>query len=176
MSDATADIIRLLESNNIDYLLLRHAPCATSEESQRARASAGGGVVVGAKALAVKMTFRGGEVRNGLLVLPGNRRLSTRALERALEGLRKVRFATSDEVTALARGVRPGHVPPIGRPVFPAIDLLLVDSALLEHDRLGFNVAAPDMSIVMGTSDYMRAARPNSIMAFSEATGSGGAA
>lgn len=55
----------------------------------------------------------------------------------------------------VARGVQPGKMPPFGRPIFPDIAYTFVDEALLKHDKVGFNAAHFEKSIIMPTKDLL---------------------
>ena len=168
------DLVHYLRAAVPDLRIYQHHESRTSEESFRARAAAGAGWVVGAKAIVMKVDLRGAETPHtfALFVLPGNHRIDSRVLKTALReflpGARSFRFATAEEMAAHARGMQPGTMPPFGRPVFPEIGPVFVASALTEHGELGFNAARLDRSIVMRTSDYLACARHSGVFAFSD--------
>jgi Ala-tRNA(Pro) deacylase len=167
------DLVQYLRAAVPDLRIYEHGESRTSEESFRARAAAGAGWVVGARAILMKVDLRGAETPHAfaLFVLPGNHRIDSRQLKTALEeflpGARAFRFATAGEMAAHARGMQPGTMPPFGRPVFPEIGPVFVASALTDHGELGFNAARLGRSIVMRTSDYLACARHDGVFAFS---------
>jgi prolyl-tRNA editing enzyme YbaK/EbsC (Cys-tRNA(Pro) deacylase) len=107
---------------------------------------------MGAKSIVLKTddTYR-------LFVLSGAAALASSAIRRRL-GARRTRFATAAELGRLT-GLRPGAVPPFGRPVLP-LDLF-VDRALLRQERIAFTPGIRTASIVMAAEDYRRLAEPD---------------
>jgi prolyl-tRNA editing enzyme YbaK/EbsC (Cys-tRNA(Pro) deacylase) len=166
------DLLRHLRAPFPDLRTYEHPECRTSEESARARAAAGAGWVIGAKAILMKVDLRGAEppYAFALFVLPGNHKIDSRQLKSALKQFlpeaRAFRFATADEMAEHARGMRPGTMPPFGRPVFPEVAPVFVAAALTEHAELGFNAARLDRSIVMRTSDYLACVEHAGVLAF----------
>jgi len=78
--------------------------------------------------------------------------------------IKKIRFAQSDELMSLT-GLVPGSVPPFGRPI---LDLdLYVDRSIVANDRIAFNAGSLTDSIIMGTDDFIKIAKP-SIIDFSK--------
>ncbi len=151
--------------------LIQHSASKTSDESMEARRIASGKRVTGAKALLVKIDIRESPDAFAVIVLPGSSKLDSKVLKRELRerirGARSFRFATTDEMAAKARGIQPGRMPPFGRPIFPDIDFLYVDSALLDHAQIGFNAADFERSIIMDTQDYVRLVTHDGIFACS---------
>ena len=141
--------------------LFSHQPSKTSEESMEARHSASGEKVTGAKALLIKMDVKDKPDVFAVIILPGFNKLDSKAMKKELKervpGFRSFRFATPEEMEQKARGMQPGKMPPFGRPIFPDIDLTFIDEALKEHDRIGFNAADFEKSIIMDTDDYLNA-------------------
>lgn len=148
-----------------------HPECRTSEESFRARKDAGAGEVTGAKALLLKVDLRGGVPSYVLLVLPGFYKLDSKTLKEQfrqfLPEAKKFRFASADEMHDAARGMQPGCMPPYGKPIYPDIAKLFVDEAMLDEDRIGFNAARFDRSIVVSVADYLVSAQPDAVFSFS---------
>lgn len=155
---AYAAITRLMDAHGIQYANVSHVPCKTSEESQAARASAGYPGVIGSKAILAKLYFKSGE-RFATIVLPGNHLLNKDKLIELIPDLKKMRFATTEELTQLA-GVVPGCMPPFASPIFPDIPLLIIASALTATDRIGFNAAYLEKSIIVSTQDYLSVVTP----------------
>lgn len=156
MSASVLDAIRqLLDREGVVYRTVHHEATYTSEESARAR---GEDVRIGGKALLVKT----GEVFR-LFVLSAARKLDSDAL-RAKFGVRKSRFATREELAELT-GLVPGSVPPFGSPILPFE--LFVDESIPANDKIAFNAGSLTDSLILGTTDYLRVARPVEIFQFS---------
>ena len=156
MSEVTVlnTIREFLGGLGISYRELHHEPTYTSEEAARVR---GEELRNGGKALLMKekKTYR-------LFVLPADRRIDSSAVRREL-GLRKMRFATADELMELT-GLVPGSVPPFGEPILPFE--LFVDSAIRDNERIAFNAGSLTDSIIMAVDDYLAAARPSRVFSF----------
>ena len=149
MGDSVFDAIRrMLDDSGITYRHLHHQPTRTSEESARVR---GEDIRIGGKALLVKT----GEVFR-LFVLSAALRFDSSAVKQRF-GVRKVRFATADELRELT-GLVPGSVPPFGRPILP-FDLF-VDESILAQERIAFNAGSLTDSVIMSVADYLRVAAP----------------
>lgn len=155
---AYTNIKHLIERNGIHYLELSHEPSKTSEESKAVRASAGYPDTEGAKALLTKLYFADGDTF-ATIVVPGSHTLDTRKLLATVPGLKKIRFATPEELLRLA-GVVPGCMPPFASQIFPNISLLIVSSALALYDHIGFNAAYLEKSIILTTHDYLSVVTP----------------
>jgi prolyl-tRNA editing enzyme YbaK/EbsC (Cys-tRNA(Pro) deacylase) len=143
-----------LSEHGISFREVQHPPTRTSEESARAR---GEELRIGGKALLMK-----GDEEFRLFVLPADRKVDSAAIRREL-GLRKLRFATPEELSALT-GLVPGAVPPFGRPVLSFE--LLVDSGIRDNERIAFNAGSLTDSLVLAVDDYLRIARPVRIFPF----------
>ena len=148
MKSIVDEITTKLRESSIDFRHLRHEPTFTSEDSARVREEP---LEIGAKAIVMKV-----DDRFAVFVLSASRRIDSRAIRKEL-GVRKVRFATADELMELT-GLVPGSVPPFGRPI---LDLdLFVDPAILQLGRVAFNAGSLPTSIVMSSADYERIAKP----------------
>lgn len=136
-----------------------------------ARHKVSGERITGAKALLIKMDVRDKPNAFAVIVLPGFNKLDSKTLKQELRvrvpGTRNFRFATPEEMDQKARGMQPGKMPPFGRPLFPEIDFTFIDQALLGHERIGFNAADFEKSIIMDTSDYLKIVRYDGIFACS---------
>jgi Ala-tRNA(Pro) deacylase len=151
MNEAVLDTIRaVLQNASVPFKEIKHEATYTSEESARAR---GEDLNVGAKALLVKI-----EDEFCLFVLPADRKLNSGAVKRFL-GVKKIRFATADELKDLT-GLVPGSVPPFGKPILP-FDLYADISVGGSADRVAFNAGSLTHSIVMVASDWVTVARPH---------------
>ena len=142
------DIRAWLNAEGASFREVHHEPTRTSEESARAR---GEDLRVGGKALLIKVddVYR-------LFVLSANRKLDSAAVKRHFSA-RKTRFATSEELAALA-GLVPGSVPPFGQPLLPFP--LYADPSVFANERIAFNAGSLTDSIVMPVGDYRRLATP----------------
>lgn len=164
MSNITNTITKLFDEKGLTYRKVTHGPCRTSEESAAARAEGGGGLVVGAKALLLKLRRPGGEGEFGVFVLAGTSKLDPKAVGA------KFRLATAEEMADQTGGLQPGAMPPFAAPVFPALGNLYFDSALAEADEMvGFNAGDHCVSLVVHVRDLILAASPSRIFPFSVA-------
>lgn len=163
---ATAKIIHLLDSHEVKYQQIFHDECRTSEESAKARAEGGGGYVIGAKAILMKVE-RKTSSQFDVFVLPGNKKIDSKILKKKLDNLKSFRFSTAEEMAEKTGGLRPGTMPPFVQPIFEELGHLFIDSLLLEHDVVGFNVACLTQSIIVSSKDYVRVANPTDIFPFS---------
>ncbi len=153
---AVLDAIRaLLTSRGVPFREVRHEPTLTSEDSARAR---GEELRHGGKALLMSAD---GEFR--LFVLPADRKVDSAAIRREL-GVKKLRFATREELLERT-GLVPGSVPPFGQPILPFP--LCVDEAIRGNDRIAFNAGTLTDSIILAVGDYLAAAAPERVFAFS---------
>ena len=149
MTSATTDKLRThLSDLGIQFREIQHEPTYTSEQSAVVR---GEPLHIGGKALLVKT---GDEFR--IFVLRADQQFHSAAIKKEL-GVKKVRFATADELMELASLV-PGSVPPFGRPILPFE--LLVDHAITENPRVAFNAGSLTCSFILSMEDYLRAAEP----------------
>ncbi len=151
---AYQSIIDLLESKGVPYAAFSHEPCKTSEESAAMRAKAGYPNVIGAKALLTKLYFADHD-SFATIVLPGTHTLDKEKLVAAIPGLKKMRFATPEEMATLP-GVVPGCMPPFGNQIFKDIPLLIVAKSMETPEKIGFNAAYLDRSVVMEGKDYLK--------------------
>jgi prolyl-tRNA editing enzyme YbaK/EbsC (Cys-tRNA(Pro) deacylase)/gamma-glutamylcyclotransferase (GGCT)/AIG2-like uncharacterized protein YtfP len=146
-----------LKASGVCFREVRHPPTRTSEESAAAR---GEPLHIGGKALLLKAeddSYR-------LFVLPADAKLDSQAVRQQL-GLKKMRFATAEELLALT-GLVPGSVPPFGRPILP-FDLY-VDQRTAENDRIAFNAGSLTDSIILATTDYLAIAKPQAVFRFAK--------
>ncbi len=72
-------------------------------------------------------------------------------------GVRKIRFATADELKEMT-GLVPGSVPPFGPPILPFE--LYADTSITANDKIAFNAGSLEDSIILNVADWLRAARP----------------
>jgi Ala-tRNA(Pro) deacylase len=154
MSTAYHQLVEFICTSNVPFRLLGHPPCRTSQESAAARAAAGVPGSAGAKALIIKSAEPTGFM---MAVLPGTARLCN---DRVRELVGKFHFANPLEIAEVAGGLSPGMIPPFTRPLFPGLQVLLVDERIGREPLIGFNAAHLERSIVLSGSDYMSLADP----------------
>ena len=149
MSKSLFDRIRgFLDEQAVAYRTVSHGPTLTSEASAEAR---GEDIRIGGKALLIKT----GDVFR-LFVLSAAAKLDSDAVRR-LCSVKKLRFANREELLEMT-GLVPGSVPPFGPPLLPFE--LFVDETVAANECIAFNAGSLTDSIVMGTSDYLKVARP----------------
>ena len=143
-----AEITSWLESQQISFRTLEHAPTLTSEDSARER---GEDISTGGKALVLKIdkTFH-------LFVISAARKLNSKAVKKHFKA-KKLRFATREELLELT-GLVPGSVPPFGRPILE-LDLY-VDTSIVENTKIAFNAGSLTNSVIMQVEDYLKVAQP----------------
>lgn len=162
---ATEKVVQLFAERSVPFRMIEHPPCRTSEESAKARAVQGH-TVCGAKAIVVKMNWKGSRSEFNVLVLPGPSKIAAKLLSQHLPDLKDFRFATREELAAHTEGLEPGMMPPFARPIFERLNNLYIDSSLLDHDDVGFNVADLTRSIVVASRDYLDVASPTAVFPF----------
>lgn len=138
---------QLLQSRGVAFDVLRHEPVFTSEQAAQVRGVA---LASGAKALICKA-----DERFLMFVLPANLRLANRLI-RKVHGIRKLRFASVDEVLALT-GLQPGSIPPFGS-LFSLETWC--DRRLAEQPRINFNAGDHSISVSLTFADYFAAEQP----------------
>ncbi|MGK7883749.1 MAG: YbaK/EbsC family protein [Crocosphaera sp.] len=167
----TEKIISLLNSNNIDYQHIHHPECRTSSQSAEARAKAGGGFVIGAKAILMKVERKTAGSEFYVFVLPGDKQINSKILKKSLkrkfEDFNRFRFSTVEEMAEQTEGLVPGTMPPFAQPIFDKLAHLFIDTALLDHQVVGFNAACLTQSLIVPTQDYIKVASPTDIFSFS---------
>ncbi len=163
---AFTKICQLFGEKDITYQVCVHDVCRTSEESAKVRKAAGMPEAVGAKALLCKVDWRTGESSFTTFVLPGSHTLDKTKLRAGLPNLKQFRFATQEELMALA-GVVPGCMPPFGNQIFPNISKLYISEQISKFERVAFNAAKLDTSIWLLTNDYLQAVTPDGVFDFS---------
>jgi Ala-tRNA(Pro) deacylase len=137
-----------LTAQSIVFRDVHHAPTFTSEESAKAR---GEDLRIGGKALLMKV---GDEFR--LFVLSASLRADSAAIREKF-GVRKIRFATTDELKE-STGLVPGSVPPFGPPILPFP--LYADTSVTTNEKIAFNAGSLEDSIILRLDDWLRAAQP----------------
>jgi len=145
--DPYLEIINLLEVSHASYQVICHEPVYTSEQAE---AISGLSLSQGAKTivLSAKDAFV-------IAVIPGDKKLDMKKVARCL-GLKKVRFATEDEVEKVMR-CKIGACYPFGSFINVR---MIVDPSLAQEQKIAFNPGKNDQSIIMDTADYLRIVNP----------------
>jgi Ala-tRNA(Pro) deacylase len=141
----TERLLAWLGAVAVPFRVLEHAPVRTSAEAAAVR---GTPLEAGAKALVVRA-----DDRPIHLVLSADRRVDNARLRRVL-GVRRVRFATPDELLTLT-GCVPGAVPPFGNLFGLEV---LVDEELTRCAEIAFNAGSRAVSVTMRCADMVRLA------------------
>jgi prolyl-tRNA editing enzyme YbaK/EbsC (Cys-tRNA(Pro) deacylase) len=156
---AHEDVVAFISAGIPTAKLYEHPECRTSAESIEARYAASGLRVPGAKSLLMKLDVKDRDDVFAAIILPGFNKLDSKALKSELKtrvpGMQRMRFATPEEMFDIARGMQPGKMPPIGRPIFPKITYTFFDSALLDHELVGFNAAYFEKSFIVPTKELI---------------------
>jgi Ala-tRNA(Pro) deacylase len=140
-------VIALLEASGVDYRTIQHAPVVGS---LRIAVQRGMPPAAGAKTLLVRA-----EGAYCLLVIPGDRKLASPKLRRAL-GTHDIRFARPEELLEVT-GCRPGEVPPLGELfVLPVV----MDPRVAANREVAFTAGSTDESFVVKAEDLVRLATP----------------
>jgi Ala-tRNA(Pro) deacylase len=137
-----------LTGRSIAFREVHHAPTFTSEESAKAR---GEDLRIGGKALLMKV----GDVFR-LFVLSASLKADSAAIREKF-GVRKIRFATADELKE-STGLVPGSVPPFGPPILPFP--LYADTSVTANEKIAFNAGSLEDSMILRVDDWLRAAQP----------------
>ncbi|KAL7485045.1 hypothetical protein ACHAW6_010638 [Cyclotella cf. meneghiniana] len=164
MTPHQQQIHELLKTNNIQFKALHHEATPTSQDSARVR---GEELSIGGKALVLRHRDDDEAALSSfaVFVLSASKKLDTKAIKREFK-TKNVRFATAEELKALTGGLRPGSVPPFGRPV---IDLeLFVDTSIVENSLIAFNCGSLTDSLIISVQDYLGIAAPTKIFPFSK--------
>jgi Ala-tRNA(Pro) deacylase len=145
-------VVARLEEVGASFRRLEHPAGATALELAALR---GTDPRDGGKSIVMKL-----EQDFAVVVIPGDGRLEGKQVRRSL-GIQRYRFATPEELHALT-GLQAGEVPPFGRPVF---DLpLVVDSSVVSRAQVVFTAGRRDLSLVVPTQDWLRAACPDKVV------------
>lgn len=150
-ADATGSVterlLALLTAGGAAFEVIQHPPVRTSEEAAAIRKTP---PEQGAKALVFQA-----DGRTVLLVVPGHRRLDTRAFKRA-HSVKDLRLLPVPDLLTLT-GLEPGAVPPFGSAFgFPTY----ADEGLLSEPRIVFNAGSRSVSVLLATADYVRLEQP----------------
>lgn len=135
-------VLAALREAGVTFTQLHHDPAFTSEEAAAARGTA---LHSGAKALIVK-----GGADFLMCVMPADLSLDSNAVRKLLR-LRRLRFATREEVFSLTR-LTSGAIPPLGS-LFGLPTTC--DERLAENERINFNAGSHSDSVQMDYAAYV---------------------
>ncbi len=137
---------------------LVHDPISTARDAAEIR---GTPLAIGGKSLVMK-----GDGVFSVFVISAARSVQGRRVRHQL-GIRRLRFATRDELLSLT-GLTPGCVPPLGRPIFELP--LYVDQSIVDNAQIAFSAGSHTTSIIMKVPDYLAIARPDAVFSFASPT------
>jgi len=136
-------LVAALRGAGIGFSEMHHGPVYTSAEAAQVRGTT---LHSGAKALILK-----GEDSFVMAVLPADMALDSNGVRKLL-GVKRMRFATKEEVFEITGGLTPGSIPPFGSLFnLPTI----CDERLSENERINFNAGSHSDSIQMSCRDYV---------------------
>ena len=139
----------LLDEYAILYQYMEHKAGKTSEEMAVIRKDFSPSE--GAKALILMIDS--GPIQ---VVVPGDKKFNNSKLKK-VTGTKDIRFANSEELNKLTKGILPGAVPPFGNlfgiPVY-------ADETIFLNKQIVFNCGERTASISMQSDDYKKIVRP----------------
>lgn len=150
----TTTITELLERKNAWFETFEHKPVRTSEEAAKIRN--GYTLHQGAKTIVVRVKISNSNKKFAMLVIPGDLRFNNDKV-RKLFNAKDIRFATTNEVSEITRGVQPGGVPPFGNLFGLEV---VVDPSVLKNEKIIFNAGDRSFSVGMKSVDYQKITNP----------------
>ncbi len=142
-------LLSLLHDHQIQYMIIDHSPEGRTETASAIR---GHPLPQAAKSMVIEVLVK----RFALCVVPGDARVDLDAVRR-LYGGTQAKVAPAEMAEELARSAC-GTIAPFS--LVPGALDLIADPSLLEQERLYFNAARLDRSLVISADDYVRAAKP----------------
>lgn len=143
MTEVFENLLEFINNAKVSFKQLHHSPTYTSEESAAVR---GESIEVGAKAMLMKL-----DDVYSLFVLSAARKIDSKKVKTLLP-CRSLRFAYAEELLEQT-SLRPGSVPPFGKPILPFN--LYVDDSIQNLPYVAFNAGSLSDSIIMETQDYL---------------------
>jgi len=152
----TTAIRELLRARGAVWQEMQHAPAVTSEAAAAARSM---NVALGCKSI---VTLTGGtEGELHVFVVPGFATIDW-ARARIAADRRRLRLAPPETMVDLL-ALRPGTIPPFGRPILNATliaDVSLSQPRMNAPDIVAFAAGSAELSFVMERNAWMQAAAP----------------
>jgi Ala-tRNA(Pro) deacylase len=150
--DTYTRLVTFLDQHHAEYKLIDHAPEGRTEIVSPLR---GNDLSQAAKCIILMVKIGKKVTKYVLAVVPGDARVNLDAIKALFQGT-YISFASADIAERLAGSVA-GTVLPFA---FNSELELIVDPSLLENEKLYFNAARLDRSLVLKTSDYVKLANP----------------
>lgn len=151
MSSIGQQILALLEQRNIVFQHLHHQAARNCEQSAAQR---GLPMAIGGKSLLFRTRPSSNSMHQAdyaMIVLPADKQVDSNKVRRHL-GSQKLRFASSDELMALA-GVEKGALPPFGNGLLPIP--MYLDQQLERNEQIAFNCGVTTESVILAMRDYL---------------------
>ena len=149
--DVYTNVKKLLDEKNVEYKTMHHEPTPTSKDSARVRDDP---LSQGVKALLLKV---GDKFQ--MVAIRAHLKLDSKKMKKEFQ-TKKVRFATPEELLQITT-LKPGSVPPFGRPIFDVE--LYTDTSIKDFKLVSFNAGRVTDSVTMKTKDYLEVAQPRII-------------
>lgn len=144
----TIEILNKLMEINANPDVFVHEAVRTSEEAAKVRT--GYSLSQGAKALILRIKKSKNDKFFCMLVVPGDAQFDKKKVQELFEA-KDIRFATTQEVSELTKGVLPGGIPPLGN-LFGL--QTFVDKSVLKNDRIIFNAGDKRVSLGISIEEY----------------------
>ncbi|MBD1389870.1 hypothetical protein IC617_10560 [Neiella sp. HB171785] len=156
MTPIGLQILTLLDQHQIPHQQQRHSAASTCEQSAKERQLP---MTLGGKSLLFRSRYTANSFHQGdfaMIVVPADQQVDSQKVRRFL-GCQKLRFASNDELMAIA-GVEKGALPPFGGGL---IDVpMYLDERLQQNQQIAFNCGVTTESVVMTMSDYLSLITP----------------
>ena len=150
----TLTIENLLKDAKYWYTRFEHEPIITSEEAETVRDDYT--IEQGVKALIVKIRANKNSARFIMICVAGNSKFNSKKIQKLLT-VRKIRFATTEEVSKITNGIVRGGVPPFGN----LFNLeIIADKNIFNNEKIIFNAGDKRISIAMNSDDYQQLTKP----------------
>jgi Ala-tRNA(Pro) deacylase len=145
-------IKKILDDKKVEYTHLTHDYVRTSEDAAKIR---GTNIEDAAKAIILKVQYKGGQFHFIQSIIPANQRIDLKKLKLILDS-KNVALAGPDEVLERT-GCTVGSVPPFGKlfniPMY-------MDESILKKDFIVFSAGTHNDSIQMKAQDYYNILEP----------------
>lgn len=145
----------LLLSNKARFRVLTHEAAGKSEEVARVRGNA---LMRSAKAIAIDVKMKSGDIQHCIVVMPANCQLNSKVIKKHFNAKSVSMTSNLFEIT----GCTPGTLPPF---TFQDNIELLVDVriAQLTDGEIFFNAGKLTQSIALNVEDYLRITAASSV-------------
>ena len=147
-------IENILKDNNLWYERFEHTPIITSKEAEEVRNDYT--IEQGVKALIVKVRLNKNVARFVMICVSGDKKFDSKKIQQILS-IRKIRFATLEEISTITDGIVRGGVPPFGN-LFKLE--IIADKSIFNNEKIIFNAGDKRISIAMLSEDYAKIVKP----------------